>query len=77
MENAPATLNREKAYVKVNKLRSFRNKVFHHYAIFDKSPVDEHQNAMHVIGWASPVAVNVVKAMGNPREVAKKPKRWP
>jgi hypothetical protein len=75
--HAPATVDRETAYLKVNQLRVFRNKVAHHYAIFDRQPLDENLNAMDIIGWCSPVAVHVVRQLSNPREVARKPKRWP
>lgn len=72
---APATLDREKAYIKVNRLREFRNKVAHHYAVFDRKPFDHYVNATHIIGWASPAAVEAVDILCNPRETIKKPKR--
>lgn len=74
---APNELDRESAYLKVNRLRVFRNKVAHHYAIFDQDPLVEHENALEIVGWSSPAAVYVVKQLSNPREVASKPKRWP
>ncbi|RVQ65722.1 hypothetical protein EKN06_12365 [Croceicoccus ponticola] len=73
----PQGIEREDAYAKVNQLRVFRNKVAHHYAIFDRRPLAEHQNAMEIIGWCSPSAVHVVRQLSNPRRVVQKPKRWP
>lgn len=75
--HAPTSLTRERAYLRVNQLRIFRNKIAHHYAIFDKQPLDENQNALEIVGWSSPATQYVVRQLSNPREVARKPRRWP
>jgi hypothetical protein len=51
--NIPVGVDREQLYRKVDRLRAFRNKVMHHYAIFDQHVLDEHQNAMDIILWTS------------------------
>jgi hypothetical protein len=51
--NIPPDIDREQVYERVNRLRAFRNKVMHHYAIFDRHVLDEHQNAMDIINWTS------------------------
>lgn len=45
--------DREVVYRCLDQLRHFRNKIAHHYAIFDKGPREQLQNAFRVIGWVS------------------------
>lgn len=51
--NTPTTLVREDVYEAVEKLRRFRNRVTHYYAIFDMYPLDEYANAMRIIDQTS------------------------
>lgn len=72
--NAPNDASREDAYKRVDQLRRFRNKVMHHYAIFDRSPVAEYQNLLEIVRWISPATVWLLKELGSPpRIVNKKP----
>lgn len=41
---------RESIYGRLDKMRNIRNDVMHHYAIFDKGPQAEIQNALHLVG---------------------------
>lgn len=41
-------LTRSDIYSKLDKLRNFRNDIPHHYAIFDRSPQAEYQNALSI-----------------------------
>lgn len=71
----PAHVGRLQVYDRVDRLRNFRNKVMHHYAIFDLDPLDEHKNAMNIIGWASDSLQWYVRELSNPQAVmANKPK---
>lgn len=67
--HAPNDLTLVKAHEKVNQLRQFRNKVAHHFAIYDQSPLKEYNNLLDVLGWVSPTAVWFVKQMSNPARV--------
>jgi len=53
----------------INQLRKFRNRVFHHYAIFDANPTSEYANILKVLGWVSNDAVWLVKELSNPASV--------
>lgn len=44
--NAPKSEDRESIFLKLNQIRNFRNNIAHHYAIFDKRPQREFQNAL-------------------------------
>lgn len=41
---------REVIYERLEKIRNIRNDVMHHYAVFDKGPQAEIQNALHLVG---------------------------
>jgi hypothetical protein len=49
--NLPKAMDLVALYKKLDKLRSFRNRVAHHEAIFHRRPRAELQNLMNVIGW--------------------------
>lgn len=73
--NIPAHVGRLQVYDRVNRLRNFRNKVMHHYAVFDHDPLGEHKNAMDIIGWASDALQWYARELSNPQAVmAAKPK---
>lgn len=63
---APATLLLVDAHRKVDRLRTFRNKVAHHYAIFDQDPAAEYANLLEVLGWTSPRAQWLVEQVADP-----------
>lgn len=67
--NAPATLDLATAHAAVDQLRKFRNKVAHHYAIFDRSPMAEYQNLETVLGWIAPEALWFLRQMSSPPRV--------
>lgn len=63
----PKNVGRQDVYGSVERLRHFRNKVAHHYAIFDRHPLDEYANALKVIGWASSDTQWLVRQLVNPQ----------
>jgi hypothetical protein len=72
---APRGMERQGIYDAVEKLRHFRNKVAHHYAIFDLQPLDQFRNATTVIDWISPDTGWFVKQLVNPQAaMAKRPR---
>lgn len=73
--NIPAHVGRLQVFDRVDRLRKFRNKVMHHYAIFDQDPLEEHKNAMNIVSWASDGLQWYVRELSNPQTVmAGKPK---
>lgn len=68
-EHAPDELSLADAHLKIDQLRRFRNKVAHHFAIYDRSPTSEYRNLLEVLSWISPTAVWFVKQMSNPARV--------
>ena len=74
-KNIPAHVGRRQVHDRVDRLRNFRNKVMHHYAIFDQHPLDEHENAMKVVGWVSADLHWFAKQLTNPQAaMANKPR---
>jgi hypothetical protein len=51
--NAPDGTSAFQLQQKVNKFRNWRNKIAHHYAIFDLQPNAEYKNILELIMWAS------------------------
>jgi hypothetical protein len=73
--NISPEVDREQVYTQVDRLRSFRNKVMHHYAIFDRHVLDEHANAMDIIRWTSEHLHWFARQLVNPQAaMAKKPR---
>lgn len=50
--NAPSRATREDIYLLVESVRRWRNRIAHHHAIFDKSPMKKHQDALNLIVWS-------------------------
>jgi len=50
--NAPATKMRQDVHDLIESVRRWRNRIAHHRAIFDKSPMRKHQDALDLIKWA-------------------------
>ena len=48
--NATKSEIREEVYLKLDRMRKFRNEVAHHVAIFDRSPQSQFQNALEITG---------------------------
>lgn len=48
---APPTTTREDAYLLVESIRRWRNRIAHHRAIFDKRPMKMHQESLKLIRW--------------------------
>jgi len=48
---APASETRQKLHGRVQRFRIWRNRIFHHNAIFDKRPSAELQNIDALVGW--------------------------
>lgn len=67
--NAPATTTRNELYGKINSLRLFRNRIAHHGAIFDKSPIAMHNSIMEVIGWSCQDTAWLVKVLSKVSQV--------
>lgn len=61
--------SRETVYQKVNQLRVFRNKVAHHYAIFDRRPAAEYQNIQDIVSWSCKDTLLLMKQVSNPSRV--------
>ncbi len=45
---ADATIDREAIFLMLNDMRSFRNDIMHHYAIFDRGPQAQFQNILQI-----------------------------
>lgn len=50
--NKPAAVTRVDLYKKLDRLRTFRNRLAHHKPIFDRSPKAEYNNLLEVVRWA-------------------------
>ncbi len=62
-------MSRETVYKKVNQLRVFRNKVAHHYAIFDRRPSAEYQNIQDIVSWSCHDTLLFMKQVSNPSKI--------
>lgn len=62
-------VTREDVYVKVDQLRVFRNRVAHHFAIFDRRPMGEYQNLLELLSLICPDTEWAVKQLANPARV--------
>lgn len=51
--NAPRAFSRQDIYEKVDTIRQWRNRIAHHQAIFDKSPMRHYQDTLMLIRWSS------------------------
>lgn len=52
--HAPASTTVEDLSTRLVAIRDWRNRMAHHYALFDKGPTAEHDNILTVVGWISP-----------------------
>lgn len=67
--NVPRRMTREQMYRKVSQLRAFRNRVMHHYAIFDRRPMAEYQNLLEVVGFICTDSEWLIRQIANPARV--------
>ena len=63
------SLGRRAAHAKIDQLRLFRNRVAHHYAIFDQSPTTEYRNIQEILSWVCPETVWLMRELANPARV--------
>lgn len=52
--HAPAGTTVEELHRRLTAIRDWRNRMAHHYALFDKGPAAQYGNILTVIGWVSP-----------------------
>jgi hypothetical protein len=67
--HAPLGTKREDVYQRMDQMRTFRNAVMHHYAIFDKGPVAEYQNLRDLLSWICPQTLWLMSQLSNPAAV--------
>jgi abortive infection bacteriophage resistance protein len=67
--NIPNGFSREDVHKQLDLLREFRNKVAHHYAIFDRRPMAEYKNIEEVVSWCCADTLWLMKAVSNPPRV--------
>lgn len=65
----PNGLGRNDVYMRLERLRKFRNAVMHHYAIFDKAPTQEYRNILTLLQWMCPETLWLVSELANPAAV--------
>jgi hypothetical protein len=63
--NLPKKAGLRELYGQFDRLRKFRNKIAHHYAIFDRGPMAEFQNTLEVIGWVCEDTKWLAKELSN------------
>jgi hypothetical protein len=49
--NIPAQVTRQEVYNKIDQFRTWRNRIAHHGAVFDKRPMKELQNIQELLAW--------------------------
>jgi hypothetical protein len=62
-------LERQHVHDKVDQLRHFRNKVAHHFAIFDQRPVVENRNLMELVEMICPETAWLIRQLANPAKI--------
>lgn len=68
-QNIPKGTSREDVYVMVDRLRVFRNRVAHHFAIFDRRPMAEYQNLLELVGYICGETEWIIRQLSNPAKV--------
>ena len=73
--NVPEGVTRENVYLRVNRLRNFRNKVAHHFAIFDQRPTTEYRNLIELVEMVCGETAWMIRQLANPaRVISAKPR---
>lgn len=67
--NAPKVLTQADLYDRVELIRTFRNDVAHHYAIYDRQALPKYEATMELIEWVSPHTRWLVRQMVNPQAI--------
>lgn len=67
--NVPTNFTRANAHAKADQLRLFRNKVAHHYAIYDRKPAAEYQNIQDIISWSCTDTLWIMRQVSNPSKI--------
>jgi hypothetical protein len=62
-------VSRADMHDKSERLRTFRNKVAHHYAIFDRGPKAEYQNLTEIVETICPDTLWLMRQLANPDRV--------
>lgn len=65
----PKGRTREDAYEAIDQLRNFRNKVAHHYAIYDQRPAIEYKNLLQIVDMICPETSWLITQLANPAKV--------
>ena len=65
----PAGMTREDVYLRVDRLRNFRNKVAHHFAIFDQQPTAEYRNLLDLVEMVCVETGWLIRQLANPARV--------
>ncbi len=72
--NIPKEIGRQDLYDRLNQLRIWRNKIAHHYAIFDRGPRHEIANTLDIINWICPETYWLAKELSSvERVLSRKP----
>lgn len=72
----PKKTGRQNLYDRFDRLRNWRNKIAHHYAIFDKRPKIELANTLEIIAWVCPETHWLAKELSSvERVLSRRPTR--
>lgn len=63
--HAPAGTTRQNVHDRVDALRLWRNRIAHHYAVFDRRPTAEYQNLMEIVRWINPDMLWFMRELSN------------
>jgi len=73
--NLPQGFVKRDLYNRAKSFRDFRNKIFHHHAVFDRAPVREYQNMRTLVEWACEDSLWLMSTLANPIEVVSRKPR--
>lgn len=62
-------VTRDQLHTKVDRLRHFRNKIAHHFAIFDQRPVSEYKNLLELVDMICPETGWLIRQLSNPNRI--------
>ena len=65
----PNTLTKKDMHKKAKSFQKFRNKIFHHNAIFDRKPIKEYHNMRDIVGWTCKDSLWLMGQISNPVEI--------
>jgi hypothetical protein len=73
--HVPKGMTRQEVHDGVDRLRNFRNKVAHHFAIFDQAPLVEYRNLLELVRMVCPETEWLITQLSNPaRVISAKPR---